>query len=140
MESAQAVAGFDPLDEYDVFDNLEQLVNKSLVTVKHHLEGEARYGMLESVRQYARDRQFEAGESETLRDRHADYFVVFALEAEPHLILSTMLDWTNRIIPELDNLRSVIAWTLEDRPEVALRIGGALLNNDVQWIKPQTLL
>jgi len=137
LEAAQTVAGFDPLDEFDIFDSLEQLVNKSLVRVKHHPEGGARYGMLESIRQYARDRLFAADEGEALRDRHADYFVEFALEAEPHAVRSTMLPWANRIILELDNLRSVIAWTLEDRPELTLRISGALLRHDAHWIHPR---
>lgn len=62
-----------------------------------------------------------------MRDRHADYFVAFAEEAAPHLAQSTMQLWTDRITLELDNLRAVLAWTLEDRPELALRIGGNLL-------------
>ena len=140
MEAAQAVAGFEPLDELVIFDSLEQLVNKSLITVKHHTEGEARFGMLESIRQYARDRLFAADEGEAIRDRHADYFVAFALEAEPHAVRSTMLPWANRIILELDNLRSVLAWTLEDRPELALRISGALLRHDAHWIHPREAL
>jgi predicted ATPase len=137
LESAQSVAGFEPLDEFDIFDSMEQLVNKSLITVKHHQADEARYGMLESIRQYARDRLFATDEGEAIRDRHADYFVAFALEAEPHAVRSTMLPWANRIILELDNLRSVLAWTLEDRPELALRISGALLRYDAHWIHPR---
>ncbi len=134
LEAAQRVAGDPPLDEYDVFDLLEQLVNKSLVTVKYPPGGSARYGMLESIRQYSRDRLFEAGEGEILRNRHADYFVTFAEEAGPHLRQSTMLPWVERITLELDNLRVVLAWTLEDRPELALRIGAHLLYIEPHWL------
>jgi predicted ATPase/class 3 adenylate cyclase len=137
IEAAQQVAGADPLDEYDVFELLEQLVNKSLVTVKYPVEGEARYGMLESIRQYGRDRLFEAGEGVVLRDRHADYFAAFAEEAGPHLAQSTMLAWLERVTLELDNLGAALTWTVEDRPELALRIGGNLLKHEVQLLTPR---
>jgi predicted ATPase len=137
LEAAQAVASDDILDEYDVFDSLEGLINKSQVRVRGRGDAEARYDMLESIRQYARDRLFEAGEGETLRDRHADYFLAFALEAGRHMFRSTLAQWMDRTIAEMDNLRSVITWTVEDRAELALRIGGALLRQELPWISPR---
>ncbi len=47
-----------------------------------------------------------------------------------------MLRWVERITLELDNLRAVLACTLEERPELALRIGGNLLYTDLQWLHP----
>ena len=135
LEAAEAICGFDPLDQADVFDHLNLLINKSLVTVAE-ADGEPRYGMLESIRQFARDRLVEAGEGETARDRHADYFVAFALEAEQHLPRATMMPWVNRIVRDLDNLRAVMAWTSEDRPATALRMSGALLYHWAFWIHP----
>ncbi len=127
----------DLLDDYDIFDLLEQLVNKSLVSVTYPAAGEARYGMLESIRQYSRDRLFESHEGAAVRDRHADYFAAFAEEAEPHLTQSTMLQWTDRIALELDNLRAVLTWTLVDLPELALRIAGNLLYHPAAyWLNP----
>jgi predicted ATPase/class 3 adenylate cyclase len=137
LEAALAVAGDEHLGEFAIFDLLEQLVNKSLVTVNYPTIGEARYGMLESIRQYGRDRLFEAGEGAGLSDRHADYYVTFAEEAGRHLSQSKMLPWVERIRLELDNLRVVLAWTLEDRPELALRIGGNLLSFEVHWLTPR---
>jgi predicted ATPase/class 3 adenylate cyclase len=142
LEAAQAVAGSDQagynrLDEYDVFDLLEQLVNKSLVTVNYPVEREARYGTLESIRQYGRDRLFESNEGSIIRNRHADYYGTFAEEAAPHLARSTMLEWTSRIKLELDNLRAVMAWTVDDRPELTLRIGGNLLYYEAHWLTPR---
>ena len=140
LEAAQAVAADERLDEYDVFDNLEQLVNKSLVIVTYPAAGEARYGLLESIRQYGRDRLFESDEAEALRDRHAAYFVSFAEEAGPHLAQSTMLPWVEKIRLELDNLRTVMTWTLEERPELALRTAGALLYLEVNWLPLREVL
>ena len=71
-----------------------------------------------------------------MRDRHAEYFVAFALEAEHHLPRATMMPWVNRIVQELDNLRAVMAWTSEDRPATALRMSGALLYHWAFWIHP----
>ncbi len=50
LEAAQTITGFEPLDELAVFDQMEQLINKSLVTVEYPPSGEARYSMLESIR------------------------------------------------------------------------------------------
>lgn len=140
VEAAQAVTGYEPLDEFDVFDHLETLINKSLVTVSYPLDGEARYGMLESIRQYARDRLFEAGEGEALRDRHADYFVALAQEAGPRLDGPAMMVWVGRLRQELDNFRAVMDWTLEDRPEMALRLTGMLRYQDGFWMSPREAL
>jgi predicted ATPase/class 3 adenylate cyclase len=137
LEAAQAVAGDDVLDEYEVFDLLEQLVNKSLVTVNYPAEGEARYAMLESILQYGRDRLAESGEGSALHDRHADYYVAFAEEVGQHLARLTMLTWVDRLIPELDNLRAALAWTLEDHPELSLRIAGSLLHYEAFWLPPR---
>ena len=77
-----------------------------------------------------------SGESAALRDRYTDYYVAFAEEAGPHLKQSDMLAWMGRIIAELDNLRAVMVWTLEERPELALRIAGNLIYSEVQWLHP----
>ena len=96
--------------------------------------------MLESIHQYGRDRLFESDEAEALRDRHAAYFVAFAEEAGPHLAQSTMLPTVEKIRLELDNLRAVMTWTLEERPELALRMAGALLYLEVNWLPPRETL
>ena len=79
FEAAEAVA-----DEFDVLDLLTQLVNKSLVIVDEQ-DGAVRYRLLETIRQYARDRLFELGGSTTARDRHLDYFLHFSAEIGPKL-------------------------------------------------------
>lgn len=134
LEAAQAVAGFDPLDEFDVFDLLEQLINKSLVTVQQPLEGEARYGMLESIRQYAQNKLFETGEGGTLRDLHANYFIALADLFNQHGLGPDFYDWLNRFALEADNLRAVMEWIAEDRPGLALHFTGILLQYEVSWI------
>jgi len=109
LDAAQAFAQDDLLDEYEIFDTLEQLINKSLITVTYPQKQEPRYGMLESIRQYGSDRLLEAGEGQALRDRHAQYYLQFAKQAGPNMVLSSMLLWIARIELELNNLRSVIS-------------------------------
>lgn len=134
LDAAQAVTGFDPLDEFDVFDALEQLVNKSLVTVQHPSEGEVRYGMLESIRQYAQNKLFEAGEGELVRDRHADHFIALVdLFGQAGLGLE-FYDWLDRFALEGDNLRAVLEWIAEDRPGLTLHFIGILLQFEAGWV------
>ncbi len=137
LEAAQAVAADDQLDEFEIFDLLDQLVNKSLVTVSHPPTGEARYGMLESIHQYGRDRLFESGEGEMQRERRAAYFVAFAEAAGPHLVWSLTRSWVRRLVADLDNLRAVLNWTLAERPELALRIAANLFYNEVHSLTPR---
>jgi len=137
LDAAQKIPGFYPLDEFEVFDHLDQLINKSLVLVDFPEAGEARYGLLESIRQFAQDKLFEANEGELLRDRHAEYYVAFTVKAREELFLQDALTWVDRLRRELDNQRAVIAWTQHDRPELALRMLGHLQHNRGHWLAPQ---
>ncbi len=134
IDAAQSVAGFDPLDEFDVFDKLELLINKSLVTVHHIVEAETRYGMLESIRQYAQGKLFESGEGETLRDRHVDYFVALVDDFGQSGIVSGYFTWMEKFSFDADNLRAVVEWIGEDRPHLALHFTGILLQYDPNWL------
>ena len=67
LDAAEAVCGFDPIDELDVFDLLGSLVDKSLVVVDRDT---GRYRLLETLRQYGAERLEERGEVDGLRDRH----------------------------------------------------------------------
>ena len=134
IESAQAIAGFAPLDVFEVFNNLEQLINKSLVTVRDLPEGEARYNMLESIRQFVQEKLFEAGEGETLRDRHVDYFVALVDQFGKSGLELSYFTWMKRFSLEADNLRAVMSWIADDRPQLALHFTGTLLLYDPMWL------
>ena len=134
LEAAESVCGFEPLDAYEVFDGLDQLINKSLVTVEYLPDGEPRYSMLESIRQFSRDQLFEAGEGETLRGRHAEYYVAQNEKAIEFLSGPDLMKWVSVLRRELDNQRAVIAWTLEDRPDLAVRLVGVLAYEQGFWM------
>jgi hypothetical protein len=125
-----------PLDEYSVLDVLDALVRKSLVTVEP-VDGHARYGLYETIRQFAEDQQGAAGDMMQVRDAHARYFAGQAqagydLWAGPRH--REAVDWLDA---ELDNLRAAFRWA-SDRHHIetatAIAAHTALINFSLaQW-------
>jgi hypothetical protein len=85
LEAAEAVCAGEGIGPEGVLDLLASLIDKSLVTVAQR-GGEARYGMLELVRQYALERLEEDAEAEETRCRHAEHYLALAETAEPRLL------------------------------------------------------
>ena len=106
----------------DVFELLPQLVNKSLITVKDDSD-EPRYFLLETIRQYARDKLLEAGEGEGTRNRHLAYYLEMTETARPQMLVKeTELVWVDRLQTEYDNIRTAVEWGLSNDPFAAARI------------------
>jgi predicted ATPase/class 3 adenylate cyclase len=123
LEAAEEVCGGNDIETYDVLDLLTQLVNKSLVVVyESSHSGETRYRMLETIRQYTREKLLESGGGEMVRKRHLAFFVRLAEKAEPELYSSNQLTWLNRLDDEFDNLRTALDWALATDIESGLRI------------------
>ena len=126
LEAAEAVCSGveeDAIQTYDVLDLLSQLVHKSLVVVVEHSQsGETRYRMLETIRQYARDRLLEVEGSDTFRQPHLSYFVKLTAQAGPELYRSNQAFWLNRLDEELDNLRLALEWALATDVHSGLQI------------------
>jgi predicted ATPase/DNA-binding CsgD family transcriptional regulator len=126
LEAAEAVGAGSGIEEGDVVGLFLMLVDKSLV-VSGAEDGGFRYGMLEPVRQYARERLKESGEDQAMERAHAEYFLALAEEAEPRLWESGDKAWFGRLEKEHDNMRAALSWTLEhEQAERALRLSGAL--------------
>jgi predicted ATPase len=127
LESTEAVCAGDEIDSLEVLDLLSQLVNKSLVVVMENSKsGETRYRMLETIRQYARDKLLETGGGDSVRDKHLAYFVQLAQQAEPELYRPDQLRWLLRLDDEFDNLRLALEWSLSSDPGAGLRLLTAL--------------
>lgn len=123
LEAAEEICSGDSILSYDVLDLLSQLVSKSLVVVvEHSSSGETRYRMLETIRQYARDRLVELGGQDILRQRHLAYFVRLAAQAGPELYRPNQGLWLNKLDEELDNLRTALEWALTADIESGLQI------------------
>jgi predicted ATPase len=115
-------------DPAEVLDHLGALVEQSLIVVQPpKTGGEARYRMLELVREYALEKLEESGEAEEARRRHAEFFLDLAEEAEPELRGSRQVEWLERLEGENENLRVAMSWALDtDHAETATRLGWAL--------------
>ena len=90
--------------------------------------GEPRFGMLETIREYALERLAERGDGKAVRRRHAGFYLTLAEEAEPALLGPQQLSWLERLDAERDNLRAALSWATESgEAEVGLRIGARAL-------------
>ncbi|WP_155356274.1 ATP-binding protein [Acrocarpospora macrocephala] len=74
LDMAERICSGDGLPPHDVLAHLTALVDKSLVVVDGELAGEARYRLLDTIRQYATEQLDAAGEEQDVRRRHRDYF------------------------------------------------------------------
>ena len=128
LEAAEVVCvGQNVILSYAVLDLLTQLVNKSLVVVVEQPQSrETRYRMLETIRQYAREKLLESGGGEDIRDRHLNYYLRAVKRAEPEFFGSKELVWLVWIDNEWDNLRTAVEWSLEKRPEAGLELVNCL--------------
>jgi len=124
LEAAEAVCTDEGIDKGEILDVLARLVDKSLVVVEAH-GGEGSYRLLETIRQYALERLWEAGEVARLQERHWTWYTGLVARAEPELLGPRQVAWFNRFESEHDNLRAALVNLLE-RGEVAIaaRIGG----------------
>jgi predicted ATPase/DNA-binding SARP family transcriptional activator/Tfp pilus assembly protein PilF len=117
----------DGIEADEVLTLLDGLVSKSFAHLEAGASGTARYGLLETVRQYAAMRLAEAGEGAAVRDRHLTWCVALAEASEPHLMGAGQAEWLGRLEAEHDNLRAALRWA-QDSGEYALglRLAGAL--------------
>ena len=128
LEAAEAVGTNEETDAEDVLELLGRLVEQSLVLAQPGEDsGEVRYGMLEPVRQYALERLKLSDEAEEARQRHAEYYLALAQQAEPELWGPRQVGWLNRLEEEHDNLLAVLRWARETGDvATGLRLAGSL--------------
>jgi predicted ATPase/class 3 adenylate cyclase len=126
MEAAEAVCVGNAIASEDVLDRLSSLVNKSLVNAEER-HGAERYRLLETIRDYARERLEASGEAEAVRRQHAEHFLALAEHVAPELRGARQAQWVKRLDAEHDNLRAALHWCVEHgEVEQGLRLGGAL--------------
>jgi predicted ATPase/Tfp pilus assembly protein PilF len=125
LPAAEAACADNPDDAERLLDEMVTLVDHSLVTVD--VQGnEARYRMLETVREYALVKLRDAGEEERRRRAHAAVFLALAEEAEPKLTTPSAREWLARLDAEHDNLRLALAWVHLLPAGNGLRLASAL--------------
>jgi tetratricopeptide (TPR) repeat protein len=98
------------LHQSEIFDLLTALIEKSLVVYEEDEQGRGRYRLLETVRQYARERLLESAEGGALRSCHLEYFMALAEQADAGFEGPDLVLWLDRLERELDNLRAALEW------------------------------
>jgi predicted ATPase len=117
----------------DVLDGISSLVDKSLVRGSEPSGTEPRFGMLETVREYAQGQLEASGEAEEVRERHALHYLNLAETADLGFHGREQGWWLDRLEAEHDNLRAALTWAMEraasgvDRAtDLSVRLAGAL--------------
>jgi predicted ATPase/class 3 adenylate cyclase len=110
IESAEQVCDPDGTLGIDILDGLDSLVAKHLVRQRIDPDGEPRYWMLETIREYALDRLNDFGRSDDANRRHAHHYLDLAERAKPELTGDRQLIWLHRIHSDVDNLRHAFQW------------------------------
>ncbi len=112
-----------------ILDDLASLIDKSLLRQEPQPDGEPRFTMLETIREYALERLAAGGESNVVQRRHAAYFLALAERAEPEFQGSDQSTWLARLEADHDNLRAALSWcTGEGRDvELGLRLAALLV-------------
>jgi predicted ATPase/class 3 adenylate cyclase len=126
LDAAEAVCGEDG-QVLAVLEGLASLVDKSLVRRMEIADDEPRFSMLETIREFARERLAGGPDDHQIRRRHAEFFLDLALEAESHLTADDQGVWLIRCEVEHANIRAAIRWAIESgEAERAQSSAGAL--------------
>jgi tetratricopeptide (TPR) repeat protein len=116
-------------DDLDPLEAISSLVGQSLVFVLPLDETTPRYGMLETIREFALEQLDQSGEAAEAHRRHAEFVRDLAEHAEPQLLVPAERNhWMAELEREQDNVRTALAWSLsaEGVLAVGVDLAGAL--------------
>ncbi len=127
LRALEAVCPGEGIEETEILDLLQQLADKSLITVEREGGGEPRFTLLETVWHYARTKLEASGELDLLRDRHLRYFLEWSESAARKLEGREQKEWLDRCQQEIFNLRFAWDWAIQSgKPEAGYRLLQAL--------------
>ncbi len=110
-----------------VLDGLASLVDKSLLRRQDQADGEPRFWMLRTVREFGRELLESSGEAAAAQRAHANHFLALAERAEPELVGPEQARWLDRLEAEHENLRAALGWAVDSGgAEIGQRLAGAL--------------
>ncbi|HZD24523.1 MAG TPA: tetratricopeptide repeat protein [Acidimicrobiia bacterium] len=126
LEAAEAVCSDTEVDREQIPGLLGSLVWKSMVLVTPDLE-RSRFRLLETMREYARERLNQQGDLDETAARHCDWYAGQVDEAAPHLTKPEADVWLRDLDQDLGNLRAALRWTFDSgKAEAASRIMAGL--------------
>ena len=127
LEGVEAVCDTKGDLDLDLLDGMASMVDKSLAQQIEHVNGESRFVMLETIREYALEKLEGSGEKASTKRSHAAYCLVLAEEEGPEQRGAETAEWLERFALEHDNFRAGLDWLTETGDaEWGLRLGTAL--------------
>ena len=127
LEAVESVCDTKEDLDLDVLDGMASMVDKSLVRQIEQADGEPRFVMLETIREYAREKMAESSEERLTRRAHAAYCLVLAEEGGAAETDAGSTEWADRFQTEHDNFRAALDWLTETGDAAwGLRLGAAL--------------
>jgi predicted ATPase/DNA-binding XRE family transcriptional regulator len=127
LDGIEAVCGGTGGTVPDVLEAVEALQRCSLVCSAETADEEPRFGMLETVREYALEKLSESGEEEVVRGRHAAWSLAFVEEGAPRFFSAEQGRWLDRLEQEHGNVRTALRWFVERKDaENGLRLTAAV--------------
>ena len=125
IDAAEAVCSGDDVEAEDVLDIVAALVDKSLIEVREQVD-EARFHLLETIRQYGREQLATSSDEAAVKALHAGFFATLVRAAAPHLITPSRPAWVKRLHRELDDLRVALSWARAHDPAMSVELAGLL--------------
>jgi len=124
LDAVEAVVGTSPSDPAALLSVLTGIADKSLLTVEESPSGQARFRLLETVRQFGQERLCDLDIDD--RRRHAEHYLRLAVGAQPHLAAPTQDVWMERLVQEQDNIRAALDWGLATEPSLGLQLAATV--------------
>jgi predicted ATPase len=126
FEAVDTVCNAEGETPVDIFDGLERLVDLSLVVPPEEAGGELRFRSLETIREFATQRLAEAGEAESTRRLHAEFYATLAEQIEPEVRGSSHAQWADRLDAEYGNVHAALEWSRRHDADLGLRLCAAI--------------
>ncbi len=127
LEGAEAVCDTAQDLDLDLLDGMASMVDKSLLQQAEHASGEARFVMLETIREYALEKLLESGELKPTRRAHAAYCLILAEEVSLEQGGVSSSEWLDHFSLELNNFRAALDWLTDfGEADWGLRLATAL--------------
>jgi predicted ATPase len=127
LEGVEAVCNTKADLELDLLDGMSSMVDKSLLQQLEQPNGESRFTMLETIREYAKEKLEATSEAKLIRRTHAAYYLVLAEEDPATQSGPQQAEWFERLGLENNNLRAALDWLAETRnADWGLRLSAAM--------------
>ncbi|MFW9962367.1 MAG: tetratricopeptide repeat protein [Candidatus Sifarchaeia archaeon] len=126
FEAANAICNAGDDRHINIFDGLEKLIDLNLIKPPEEVNGELRFKILETIREFSQQRLFESSEMNRVQRSHAQFYLELVEQAEPELQASNQIRWVNRLDAEFGNVNASLKWSQQHDSEVGLKMCGSL--------------